>query len=108
MRDQTVLAAIRSLHRWSGLCLFPFLAIKIVTGFSITGSLNLFSTSRAVFLHLALWIDIPLILLIMVHATYSVLKIRLGKGIAHKTRAFCIANGIALILFLGAVWVLYR
>ena len=103
MRDQTALSAIRFLHRSSGLCLFPVLVLKIVSGFSITGSLNWFSTSRAVSIHLAEWIDVPLVLFIAIHAANGILKIRLGKGITHKTRALLIANGVALILFLVTV-----
>jgi succinate dehydrogenase/fumarate reductase cytochrome b subunit len=103
MRDSTALSAIRFLQRSSGLCLFLILVLKFISGFSITGSLNLFSTDRAVSIHLAKWVDVPLILFIMIHAANGILKIRLGKGIKHKPRALLIANGIALILFLIAV-----
>ena len=94
---------IRHVHRTTGLFLILFVAAKLVSGFALSGGLKGLDGATASWFHFSRWVDVPLVLLFLLHAAYGVLKIGLSKGIRRPTLALIVTNTVAGILFLLAL-----
>jgi succinate dehydrogenase/fumarate reductase cytochrome b subunit len=91
---------IQLFHRWSGLCLILLIGIKLLSGFVLSGKIQLLNEKSASWMHFSKWVDLPLLFFFLFHAAYGVLKIAMSKGIQNKDRALILTNVIAGVLFL--------
>jgi succinate dehydrogenase/fumarate reductase cytochrome b subunit len=107
MKETTPAVFIRLFHRWSGLALILFIALKLVSGFRLSGAIGFPGESTANWMHFSRWVDIPLVFFFIFHATYGVLKVLMARGVQKKVRAFAIANAVAILLFLSCVVFVY-
>lgn len=99
---------IRAFHRWSGMLLIGFVALKILTGYTISGQIAPFSTEAGYRIHFSPWVDVPLLVLFVLHASYGVLKILLARNVKNRTGAFVWTNvlaGLIIALAILAVFV---
>jgi succinate dehydrogenase/fumarate reductase cytochrome b subunit len=100
---------IRFFHRLSGLFLFVFVGIKLISGYSITGHMTLINQTFGYRIHYASWIDIPLVCLFIFHTAYGFLKIGMPKRNEWKEMAFILTNCAAIVvcvLFIVFVYLL--
>ena len=103
MKRFTPIIFVRLFHRWSGILLIVFVGLKILSGYSVTGEMGIFSQKTAYRIHLADWVDGPLLFLFIFHSLYGLFKIvnqYLGKG---RTTVFWVFTSLAVVLFLLAL-----
>jgi len=98
---------IRVFHRWSGIALILLVGAKLLSGFSLSGSVTLFSERLASQLHYSRWIDIPLLFGFLFHAVYGIVKIGSAR-IDRKGLFFWIMSMLGLLLFLASFYFLLR
>jgi succinate dehydrogenase/fumarate reductase cytochrome b subunit len=98
---------IRVFHRWSGIALILLVGAKILSGFTLSGSITLFSERLASQLHYSRWIDIPLLFGFLFHALYGIVKIGSAR-IARKNLFFWIMSVLGILLFLASFLFLFR
>ena len=97
---------IKKVHQYSGLALIFLIFSKILSGFILTGQIEL-STDAAYLFHFAKWIDIPLIILFTIHSVYGIIKIFTKPRDRNKPRVFWIINSAAIAIILLALYVIY-
>ena len=95
MSKTTPSLIIRLFHRWSGLLLILLIGLKILSGYGLID-----------FVHVTVWVDIPLIFFFVFHASYGILKILMPR-IKRKWQAFFITNLIGLIIFLLFIFTVF-
>jgi len=106
MKAQDSVKTIRFIHRMSGLFLVPLMLLKLMSGFSMVNKLGLFQYETAAGIHLAVFIDIPLLLLFFFHAVYGILRILMPR-LRNKQRAMLVSTGIAFVFFAIAMAFIY-
>ena len=79
MKVQTAQRLVRFMHRLSGLLLIPLMLIKLLSGYGLVNKVTLFDYSAASKMHLSRWLDIPLLLFVIFHASFGVLRVLLPK-----------------------------
>ena len=98
MKQTMPVQFVRSFHRWTGILLIGFMAVKILSGASIIKPS----------IHYEKWVDIPLFFLFISHAAYGLFKIIQGK-VSHRIGIFWVFNIIILIIFLcSLVFIVFR
>jgi succinate dehydrogenase/fumarate reductase cytochrome b subunit len=107
MKETTPTVLIRHFHRWSGLTLILLVAIKLISGFRLSGAIGFPSEAIANPMHFSHWVDVPLVFFFLFHSAYGVLKVLMAGGVQKKVRAFVIANAIAFFLFVSCIVVIY-
>jgi len=100
-------AFINAFHRWSGLLLIIFMALKILSGYSAAGLLPVFSIRTGSMIHYAIWVDIPLLFLFLYHAVYGILKIVTKFNTRNKPSVFWLTTLVATFLFVVFVVLIY-
>ncbi|MBN1895315.1 hypothetical protein JW906_12510 [bacterium] len=98
---------IRVFHRWSGIILILLVGAKILSGFSLAGSVSLFSERLASQLHFSRWVDIPLLFGFLFHAVYGIVKIASAR-MSRKALFFWIMSVLGLLLFIASLFFLVR
>jgi hypothetical protein len=106
MRETTPVQIIRHVHRWSGVALILLVGMKMLSGFRLAGLSPFPGEAAARWMHFSRWVDVPLLLLFSVHASYGVLRIRMSR-IRRKVPAFMVASAVALAVFLFFVRYLF-
>ena len=106
MKNTTPLTFIRIFHRWSGLFLIVFIALKILSGYVIAGQLGILSNRVGYLIHYAKVVDIPLLFLFIFHSIYGVYKI-VQRKVKDKVGFFLIATFLALLLYITAILFIY-
>jgi len=100
MEPRAQAAFVRSFHKYSGLLLILLVSLKLFSGFESYQKFGLLPGVQALRWHTRVWIDLPLTLLFLFHASYGILKIFILRGIANRPRAFALANLLPGLLFL--------
>jgi hypothetical protein len=106
MKVSTPAVIIRPAHQWTGILLIFFIGAKLLSGLNLSGAMGILDARTAAWLHFSKWIDIPLLFLFCFHAAYGLLRLFISK-VQKKWLAFFIASGVALVLFLAEVGVMY-
>lgn len=106
MKVSTPAVIIRPAHQWTGILLIFFIGVKLLSGLNLSGAIEILDARTASWLHFSKWIDTPLIFLFCFHASYGVLRIFISK-IHKKWLAFYVASGLALVLSLIGITVMY-
>jgi len=107
MKETTPAVAIRHFHRWSGFALILLVAIKIISGFRLSGAFGFPGEAAANRMHFSGWVDVPLLFFFIFHSTYGILKVWMSRGSSRKARAFVIANIAAFFIFLSFLALAY-
>ena len=107
MRSNRQATVIRIFHRWSGIALIVFLALKMLSGYSMTGQMGVFVQEVGYRIHFSAWVDAPLLFLFTFHALYGILKILLSAGLKNKKGAFLIVNVMGAVLFVLSILFIY-
>lgn len=100
-------AFINTFHKWSGLLLILFIALKILSGYAVYGMPSIFSRSTGGAIHFARWVDIPLLFLFIYHAVYGVLKVFTKFNTRNKPVVFWLTTLVATFLFVILVLFVY-
>jgi len=107
MEPRAQAAFVRSFHKYSGLLLILLVGLKLFSGFETHQKFGLLPGIQAMRWHTRAWIDLPLTLLFLFHASYGILKISMIRGIGNRGRAFLCANLVPGILFLLSLAFIY-
>ena len=107
MKPQAQAAFVRSFHKYSGLLLIGLVSLKLFTGLESRQKIGLLPGIWAMRWHTKTWIDLPLTLLFLFHASYGILKISIVRGVANRARAFALANLVPGLLFLLLLFFIY-
>jgi succinate dehydrogenase/fumarate reductase cytochrome b subunit len=98
---------VRIFHRWSGILLIVFVGLKIVSGYSVAGDIDVLGHETAERIHFASWVDIPLLFLFVFHSCYGLLKILRQYFSGKQNLLFYIMTSLAIVLFVLAVIFIY-
>ncbi|MBN2542647.1 hypothetical protein JXI42_07240 [bacterium] len=99
---------IWNFHRASGLLLIILVFSKLVTGFSMTGHLEILESGISHSLHTSPFLDVPLVLLFTFHALYGILKGVLAKVDKSKQKAlFIIFNAVGVVIVVFSLLFIY-
>jgi succinate dehydrogenase/fumarate reductase cytochrome b subunit len=106
MQPTTIVTWVRKFHRVSGLALIVVVALKILSGYAVTGRLAFWNPEQATLIHTAKLIDVPLVFLFIFHSLYGIYKI-LQPRFLNKAVLFWTLNAAGCVLFIGAIVGIY-
>ena len=90
-------------HRISGLALILLIGIKIISGYALTGEIQLARTDTW---HVNKTIDVLILFLFIFHSLYGVRTIIIDMGVKREKLLFWSFNSIAIVLFgLAYYWI---
>jgi succinate dehydrogenase/fumarate reductase cytochrome b subunit len=106
MPPMTIVTWVRKFHRVTGLALIVVVALKILSGYAVTGRVRIWDSEGGSLIHLSKWIDAPLLFLFTFHSLYGIYKM-LQPHVMNKALLFWILNAIGSVLFIGAIVGIY-
>lgn len=107
MQNKRVVKGIYQFHRWSGMLLILLVGLKLISGFSIAGNLELFAQKTGYRIHYAQVVDIPLLFCFIMHAAYGILKGLWARVSLNKQSSALITTVVGFLVFALSILFIY-
>ena len=90
---------IQLFHKWSGMLLILLIGMKILSGYASIGATAVLSPQAGYLVHTSAWLDIPLLLIVILHIAYGILKNVTSFQTRNKPSVFWITTLVAVAVF---------